>query len=278
MSMLPFWAKRSAWPHDPAGYVFLARALDEIGRAKFGNEWTGKESITESVSLLPLIPELARPYEKEQAHKALVTKRPEFQRQPVRYGRYGPAKIMFTSEEWAAARATVQHEHDTRLPALQRLAAVQKEIVKRCEAGELVSAIRPVAGGAMREVPRDWWNTEKWHSRFVMCQLNPRKPFELGIAGDNYCWIFVTRQSLDAYLRSRASAMRTTTVGGETAAMAELARMLRENENLGRDEARRICVSKFNVSQRGFWRIWPRARENAGLPPQARAGRKPKQS
>jgi len=40
------------WPHDPAGYVFLARAVDEIGKAMFGVHWTGKEWTT------PLAPDM----------------------------------------------------------------------------------------------------------------------------------------------------------------------------------------------------------------------------
>jgi hypothetical protein len=63
--------------------------------------------------------------------------------------------------------------------------------------------VRPTGGGVMRAAPREWWNTEGWHTRFTMCQLNPDKPFGLGSTGDNYCWIFLTRESLDKYLRSQ---------------------------------------------------------------------------
>jgi len=34
-----FWDHPGAWPHDPPGYVFLARACQEVGRAMFGAQW-----------------------------------------------------------------------------------------------------------------------------------------------------------------------------------------------------------------------------------------------
>jgi hypothetical protein len=34
-----FWDHPRDWPHDPPGYVFLARACQEVGRAMFGSKW-----------------------------------------------------------------------------------------------------------------------------------------------------------------------------------------------------------------------------------------------
>ena len=49
-----FWANRYSWPNDPKGYVFLARAVDELGQALNGSGWTGKEYLIEFPSQLPL--------------------------------------------------------------------------------------------------------------------------------------------------------------------------------------------------------------------------------
>jgi hypothetical protein len=130
----------------------------------------------------------------------------------------------------------------------------------------------------MQGVSREWWNTDRWPVRFTMCQMNPRDPFGIGFAGDNYCWIFLTSESLEKYLHRRPSRIATATVAGEKAALAELTKMLKENENLRRAEARDHCASRFKIGPRGFVRIWPRAREAAGLSPIAPAGRKPRQS
>jgi hypothetical protein len=36
------WGHPERWPHDPLNYVFLARAFREIGRARYGDEWTDR--------------------------------------------------------------------------------------------------------------------------------------------------------------------------------------------------------------------------------------------
>ncbi len=36
------WRHPEGWPHDPLNYVFLARAFQEIGRARYGDEWTDR--------------------------------------------------------------------------------------------------------------------------------------------------------------------------------------------------------------------------------------------
>lgn len=55
----------------------------------------------------------------------------------------------------------------------------------------------------MLTAPTEWWNTEGWQNRFTMCQMNPKKPFGIGFAGDDYCWIFLTRESLEKFLISQ---------------------------------------------------------------------------
>jgi hypothetical protein len=86
------------------------------------------------------------------------------------------------------------------LAAIQQFEKAQKEIARLCESGELQTALRPEAGGQMTDVPAHWWNTERWKVRFVMCQMTAHNPFGMGFAGEGYCWIFVTRTSLDRFL------------------------------------------------------------------------------
>jgi hypothetical protein len=289
MMALDFWARPDAWPLDPDGYVFLARAVEEIGRAMFGQDWTGKEVTTEHVRSLPDQAQ-GTVGDASYAHDVLM-KLPKYSKQLPSAKTVLPPSLnsvlsrpaglalfqvdSFTTEQWSAAQAAVRRQQKERAPALQRLSQVQLNIVKRCESGELISAIRSRAGGDMREVPRDWWNTESWHNRFTMCQLNPEQPFGIGVAGDNYCWIFFTRESLDKYLQKVSP---PATAGQEKAAVAELARVLKANRNLTRGEARKHLESTGRIGTRAFQRIWPLAREAAGLPPGGAPGRKPRQS
>lgn len=38
------WRDPAEWPRDRAGYIFLARAIQEIGRAMYRDTWTGNEA------------------------------------------------------------------------------------------------------------------------------------------------------------------------------------------------------------------------------------------
>jgi hypothetical protein len=230
---LHFWAEPYRWPQDPAGYVFLARAVEAIGRARFGEEWAGKEVTTQFVQPLPSR-ETASASDRVHAHQILMRHHPEYVRMreleaaelrardgksgstaslPPSLNRLAPPLVAeipsyvrakgWSAEWWSAAQAAVRREQEAQLPLVQRLGTVQHEIVRGCESGELVSAIRAKAGGKMEIVPRRWWNTESWRNRFVMCQLKPSEPFGLGCTGEKYCWIFLASESLDKYLNGQ---------------------------------------------------------------------------
>jgi len=71
----------------------------------------------------------------------------------------------------------------------------------------------------------------------------------------------------------------SSTAGAETKAIEFLTSQLKADPHLGRKRALKICREQvLNLSERGFLaRVWPKAREAAGLDPIASRGRKPKQ-
>ena len=89
-------------------------------------------------------------------------------------------------------------------------------------------------------------------------------------------WIYVTRASLD---RVEEALGPKATAGAETRAIAHLKPLIeRYGEAMSKDEARKHC-EQFKLSGAGFDdRVWPAAREAAGLPRQAPAGKKPRKS
>lgn len=170
-----YWLWPERWPRDPAGYVFLLRTFDIIGRAAYGTSWTGAEgAIDASLSLPKEIP-----------------------------GR-------FPSEE-ARARAEATYKrrldaYDRGVPLRARAAQVEAAIAAHCEAGRLLSAWRHVGGGEMIPIPRSHWNTDRLTDRFIMGQMSLREPFSDGFAGEGFGWIFIEQESLNRLLAGAASA------------------------------------------------------------------------
>ena len=247
--------------------------------AKCFTRMTGREkSLRTPVFLkLPLSPTTARESLKREVHGVLSTKRPDIGLRPlVHQSGRPPAPITFTPDQWTAAREIYQRRYDIALPAWQRYAKVRETVASACRSGELVSAWRPRDGGAVADLPRTVWETEgaRLHYRFEYFRIDHQRPFSLGIT-EQAGWICISRDSLDKLLR-RLKLHQPSTAKGESEAIRHLAGKLKQNSHLTRDDALAECKA-FGISQRGLRdRVLPRAREIAGLPAKASAGRKRK--
>jgi hypothetical protein len=83
-------------------------------------------------------------------------------------------------------------------------------------------------------------------------------------------WLYVPRDSLDKFVKSRP----TATVAAEGRAIDHLADLLKRDRKLTKAQARTACEN-FALTGQGFEdRVWPQARKKAGLSARAPAGRK----
>jgi hypothetical protein len=164
-----FWLDKNRWPRrDPSGLVFLARAFDELGRARFGPKWTGSEG---GAGPRPNVTMLV-----------CEKSRSEFVRELRRQRGRGRALL---------------NEH----PELRsRCEAIQNEIADACERGKLASAWREVDGGDTLSLKPSMWSTDNLDARFYRCQMSFSKPFGDETGGEGYGWIFIDRASLDRLL------------------------------------------------------------------------------
>jgi len=205
-----FWSRALEFPKDFGGFRFLGRAVNQVGRAKFGDEWTGLEGsppelLTPKVDLGgsggALIPSAgtAYPWQKLNIDRLLRKRRPDFGRpEPVR-GRFGIKVAEFTEEQWYAGLKLAQEADKASMVIRNRFATVTGTLVDALREGSLNSALRPVKGGAYSPVlPPSMWNAESFRERFRLCQMNDSDPFGIGIAGDRFQLIFVDIQGLDA--------------------------------------------------------------------------------
>ena len=56
--VVSMWEHPDLWPADPAGYVFIGRAVCEVGLAMCGNQWIGDEPLAQLIQpKLGIVPE-----------------------------------------------------------------------------------------------------------------------------------------------------------------------------------------------------------------------------
>ncbi|RWQ21572.1 hypothetical protein [Mesorhizobium sp.] len=213
-----FWRNDGSWPGNAPGYVFLAHAVYEVGKAAHGEAWTGDEPASSDPSgffrapllnggVVRLSQSSAKPWQKDKIDKLLRWHRPDLERKPIEHGPYGPKPLVFSDDEWEAGLDLVDWE-DEGLSAMRgRFNSVVALIVDACAQGVLVSALRPIEGGKISEpMPPHMWQTERAPVRFCRGQMNPRKPFELAVSGDGFQYVYFSKESLDALLRELSDA------------------------------------------------------------------------
>jgi hypothetical protein len=188
---------RSAWPVDTENHVFLARALSEVGKALYGEDWTGDEPRTRKVSPLPSDPEKARHLVQREVQRYLEHHHPQLAQIPV--GGVPPFTYRFSNQGWEVASIHYSQMSRETHAACERFAGAVQKILTALTDGRLKSALRPLSGGAIGEaLPESHWHTERGLQRILSCSLNGAQPFGSGKATH---WIFITHESLSDFLR-----------------------------------------------------------------------------
>ena len=157
-----FWHRRGDWPKDHPGYVFLARALDEICAAVHGAQWL-------------------RPVEEPK----------EKPKKPADDCKDEAVWDAFEDEE---DQYDLARERDE-LEIQKKRQGIAREIAQEREAG-IVSALRRESGGRLVKLKKHFWNTENFLHRFVNCQMSLDDPFAVNYPFSDTSWIYLTRDSL----------------------------------------------------------------------------------
>jgi len=125
----------------------------------------------------------------------------------------------------------------------------------------------------LRDAIDNNYDSEHGRSYLRHCWL-PRNPFK------RWCEWHHLPKSPPRFQPQKSQRVLAATAGDETNAIRALASHLRSNRDLQKGEALSWCrIAGFNLTSHGFQnRVWPRARELAGLEAKARAGRKRKSS
>jgi hypothetical protein len=213
-----FWKNNSQWPDDSVSYLFLARALDRLGKSFFPNIWTGAELWTETFKLSDYIW-----CDDRFANNLLAENEPRggrriihaLQSSNVIRGERGEGDptgskitdsidalrrnsgldIELSESERKAAHLIAKKLDVLNEPLINRARIVRAEFVKIAKEGTLTTAYRAIGTAVDVPIPPVWWDTDHVCSRFYCGQLNPKSPYGDEQVGG--AWIFVFRKSLD---------------------------------------------------------------------------------
>lgn len=184
----------STWPIDFGRYIFIGRAVQKVGRALFGHEWTDaapSQSQTPEFRRKPsmTVDDLWHNWHIMEAllsdeERAPITKAPYLTRPPV-----------LSAEVWSIAN---QRLREIKLP-YQRYKEVQSQMLEWFRSGAVRTGTRAHRGGDIVEAVPSLWNSEDLSFRFDYGKLDASEPFEP--VGDRsseaLSWIFVEQESLD---------------------------------------------------------------------------------
>lgn len=198
---LSFWSPkgRAGWPRDCDGFVFLGRAVDRMGRAMFGTDWTDDTMIAVYKGPSPPSKPLRRP-----VRMAVL-----------------PARIPNLDPQLEAAEDAVRplpsrDDSSQLIHALRALAEVnrkraalvgsmQERVINAASRGDLAFAFRQ--DGRMKAVEARLWNEPGVETRFARCTFDPAKPFYNSmLPGANHRDLYVTEASLHDFLRMQPEA------------------------------------------------------------------------
>jgi len=242
-----FWRDREAWPRDTPEMVFLGRAVHELGKAFFGDEWTGEEPHLELISFIRIA------IKERELNNFIAKHLPQFARKeyhgsmappPTGHDDHRP-KFAFSKDEWQALKNYLDRHNERVLLAKARLKKVQSAIAEYAVAQKLGTSFFTISGRAFVPIDPNWWITPQLDQRFASCSINA------GMAA----WIFVSRAGLEAMLRE-ASPPATTNDARKCAIWLE--------EQFRADPDRRVSKSafadqakqNFGVGPKPFGRIW----------------------
>jgi hypothetical protein len=176
-----------------------------IGSRSFPGQWTGLEP---QIKLLPK-PEvddsdLIPIYSAESPLDPYVYYAANF---------FVGANLTGSAEERAKALTLVARANAEKRPGLGRFGVVKQRIISLAEQGKLVTALKALDGGEFSELPSLYWNAGNLDRRFALCQMD--KPFDSAAGSESFCWIFVSKASLEGSINS-LGAISSLKKGGGT--------------------------------------------------------------
>src|SRR5262245_36104182 len=142
-----FWSAPHRWPPDTSEHVFLARAYDQIGRARFPDDWTGEEAVTSP----PRQERKVRGWSEEPVSDHILS---VIVGKPPAWVTDAPEKVVTPAEELS------ESERADRIGAIFRSSTIVQLILEKAAASDLVLAYLPIDNNTpFCPCPEAWWHT-----------------------------------------------------------------------------------------------------------------------
>lgn len=196
-----FWSNSACWSPDTNRWVFLTRALHEVGRNLFGERWKGDEPMLPFWKQRPSSP----PFVSVEVGDSTLGGRTTLLDATTILGKELEARSddRYTREERELIRAYIE-EHNK---GHERFAQAVTQIILWCRAGRLeVGLMAKGSGVVIGPQPITVWQDD-WRSKsfFARCTMDPDNISGTGFIGKEFRLkggekaqrIFLARESLD---------------------------------------------------------------------------------
>lgn len=176
------------WPKAPSEYVYVFEAINIVGSALFGEEWTGRELVAVSWPTNPWWVRLTarQPQKTPPPPESLVSSHRRENSKP---------ELDEHVKDWVAKSHEVKWEENR--AAIRRLADALDWIAQRCRDAELASYWRLKSGGCpVRPMRAEEWNIDNPLKEFVSNGSFKRHCRELRGTGPFEVYVFFAKQDL----------------------------------------------------------------------------------
>lgn len=223
-----FWKNPASWPDDAYGFIFLARAIERIGKATYVDEWTGngpfaappietpqdliarglaggayewaKEKYLRDLSTLIASTDPSKLSWKVETFNVMLPLRTARSNPISPHDRIGTRQVL-SDEAILYGKSLIPEENRKRNESKERWARVLGLIKDALRDGKLGYVTLPTHGGAFSAPqPKEWWNVPNIGNRIAMCRMTPAAPYGAGFAGNGYEYIFVKEADLERLL------------------------------------------------------------------------------
>jgi hypothetical protein len=194
------WGQRGIWPAEDPDYIFMGRAIDQVGRILFPDTWNGLEP-----QGLPTWPPPLRPMnEATDSQRAEVAMAIPRTRQHFRHGEIisynkGDTVPDLTEQEWAAEDEARASKRAASLASHERWRSVVETMDWPLRRQDIDTYTRGKNSTHFSQVDDKSWSIDDMEGRFLTLRMNPRAANDT--SSTERGWIYFGRESFEAFLR-----------------------------------------------------------------------------